>query len=200
MNKNEYSEKVEKLLEGLSDSKIEKVSNAFVHMTFCESNRQDFFDLGVEMALQLKNGQSIFRAALPDGDAIYGIFASEDEFADAVRKVANRKGFLVRGYYHWYDGYKRDELLKVLDKRFGTKPFWVAQHSRVMNPEFFLRGGAKPRVKKDMILRERNIGDDDEKCDEFHVVEHSTLTWKKYTAQQFVDSLKWTKKGKASLK
>jgi hypothetical protein len=53
-------------------------------MTFCEGNRQDFFDLGVEMALGLQDGEMIFRTSLCDGDCIYGTARSED--LQCVRK------------------------------------------------------------------------------------------------------------------
>lgn len=82
---------LEKLLNSIPDDDLDRqdemsdmLFEQFNCMTFCDNNRQDFLELGLELATGLQPGEQIFTAECPDGDAIYVRAKSE---AELVRRI-----------------------------------------------------------------------------------------------------------------
>lgn len=195
--RNFYSALAEKVLEELSDYQRQMVEAAFATMTFCESNRQDFFDLGVEMALDLEDDEVIFRAALPDGDCIYGTARSEDAFVAKIEQVTKvDPDAPVAYHYVAYDGryVKKDELAEALRELFGSR-FWVTRSPQAYSKVLVFQkvAGNTPITNFDApVVKVRDVlsGQDDYEAGDEAGANLMKAKWSKMGVGEFIESLK----------
>jgi hypothetical protein len=195
--RNFYSAKAEKALEDLSDFQLQMIGAAFVTMAFCESNRQEFFDLGVGMALGLEDGEMIFRASLPGGDCVYGTARSEDAFIAAIERVVKPDPDAPVAHYVVYDGryVNKDKLAEALRELFGSRPFWVTRSPGAAKKVLFFQKVATntPVTSFDApVVKVRDLlsGEDDYDSGEEATENLLEAKWSKMTVKEFIDSLK----------
>jgi hypothetical protein len=92
-----YSKKAEKAIEKVFDSLsddnecdvLDALSGEFNRMSFGDANREDFLELGLELATELQEGETIFCASCPDGDAIYVRAKSEAELVRRIKALVS---------------------------------------------------------------------------------------------------------------
>jgi hypothetical protein len=179
-------------------AEMEKVEAAFTLMGFEDGNRQEFFNLGVRMALKLKPDEMIFTASVPSGDCIYARARSEKAFIDAIKRAAKCRPPMA---YHYvvYDGrwVKKEELEAALRKEFGSH-LWAARSPHRGRKVLVFRKSVPESRLDSPTVRIKGVLNDDEQYDNGEDASDLILgaKWTKMSVGDFIKSLKtrrWNK-------